>query len=97
MNVSMPSHDDAPAGRDRPPNLARHGFLQDPLLRHVLAALTADGGEARVAGGAVRNALLGENVTEIDIATTELPERVIGLAGRAGLVVHPSGLSHGTV
>jgi poly(A) polymerase len=97
----MPCHENAPtdvaAARDRPPSLARHGFLQDPLLRRVLAALNADGGEARVAGGAVRNALLGENVTEIDIATTEPPERVVALAGRAGLVVYPTGLSHGTV
>jgi poly(A) polymerase len=101
MNVSMPCHDDAPtdsaASRDRPPNLARHAFLQDPLLRRVFAALNADGGEARVAGGAVRNALLEEPVTDIDIATTETPERVTALAGRAGLVVHPTGLSHGTV
>jgi poly(A) polymerase len=97
----MPCHDHAPANaparRDRPPNLARHGFLQDPLLRRVLAALGAEGGEARVAGGAVRNALLGEPVTDIDIATTEPPERVIALAERAGLAVHPTGLSHGTV
>ena len=101
MNVSMPCHDDAPAdaaaARDRPPSLARHAFLQDPLLRRAFAALNADGGEARVAGGAVRNALLGETVTEIDIATPSPPERVMALAGRAGLVVHPTGLEHGTV
>jgi poly(A) polymerase len=100
----MPSHDPAPANaaatRDRPPNLARHGFLQDPLLKRLLAALVAGGGEARVAGGAVRNALLGEPLHEddvIDIATTELPERVIALAERAGFAVHPTGLTHGTV
>jgi poly(A) polymerase len=101
----MPCHDHAPANaaaaRDRPPNLARHGFLQDPLLKRVLAALVAGGGEARVAGGVVRNALLGEPVADdvdvVDIATTELPERVIALAERAGFAVHPTGLSHGTV
>jgi poly(A) polymerase len=101
----MPCHDHAPANAaaapDRPPNLARHGFLQDPLLKRVLAALVAGGGEARVAGGVVRNALLGESVADdvdvVDIATTELPERVIALAERAGFAVHPTGLSHGTV
>ena len=104
MNVSMPCHDhppaDAAATRDRPPNLARHGFLQDPLLKRVLAALVAGGGEARVAGGVVRNALLGESLHEddvIDIATTERPERVIALAERAGFAVRPTGLTHGTV
>ena len=72
-------------------------FLQDPLLRRAFAALNAGGGDARVAGGAVRNALLGESVTEIDIATPSPPEQVMALAGRAGLVVHPTGLEHGTV
>jgi len=100
----MPCHDPAPATpaavSDRPPNLARHGFLQDPLLKRVLAALAAGGGEARVAGGAVRNALLGEPLNDddvIDIATTERPERVITLAERAGFAIHPTGLAHGTV
>ena len=71
------------------------------MLKRVLAALVAGGGEARVAGGVVRNALLGEPVADdvdvVDIATTELPERVIALAERAGFAVHPTGLSHGTV
>jgi poly(A) polymerase len=99
----MPCHDPAPAtpaAPDKPPNLARHGFLQDPLLKRVLAALVADGGEARVAGGTVRNALLGEPHGDddiIDIAATERPERVIALAERAGFAAHPTGLDHGTV
>ena len=79
------------------PSLAGAAWLADPRLQRLLAALAADGGEARVAGGAVRNALLEEEVGDIDIATTQVPERVMDLARRAGLAVHPTGLDHGTV
>jgi poly(A) polymerase len=79
------------------PSLAGADWLADRQLQRLLAALTAEGGEARIAGGAVRNGLLGEPVNDIDIATTELPTRVEELARRAGLEVHPTGLDHGTV
>lgn len=79
------------------PSLAGAEWLADPRLQRLLAALTVDGGEARVAGGAVRNALLEEPVSDIDVATTEIPARVMDLARRAGLEVHPTGIDHGTV
>ena len=79
------------------PSLAGAGWLIDPLLQRVLGALNADGGEARVAGGAVRNSLLDEPVDDIDVATTEVPARVMDLARQAGLEVHPTGVAHGTV
>lgn len=85
------------AARAAPPSLAEAGFLGDRRLKRVLAALNAGGGEARVAGGAVRNALIGEPVTDIDIATTHTPEGVTALAEAAGLHVHPTGIDHGTV
>ena len=47
-----------------------------PLPR-LLAVLDADGEEARVVGGAVRNALLDLPVQEIDVATTAVPEEVM--------------------
>jgi poly(A) polymerase len=81
----------------QPPSLAGADWLADPRLQRVLAALAAEGGEARVAGGAVRNALLGEPVSDIDVATTEVPTRVTELARRAGLEAHPTGIDHGTV
>lgn len=40
----------------------------------LLAVLNRDGDEARIIGGAVRNALIGEPVADIDIATTCLPD-----------------------
>jgi hypothetical protein len=81
----------------QPPSLAGADWLSDARLQRVLAALSADGGEARIAGGTVRNALLDEPVSDMDVATTEVPTRVVELARRAGLEVHPTGLDHGTV
>ena len=68
-------------------------WLKEPQLQRLLAAL----GEARVAGGAVRNALLGEPVEEVDVACAHAPEKVGELAVAAGFSVHPTGLEHGTV
>src|ERR1700743_3253165 len=63
----------------------------------VLALLNADGEEARVVGGAVRNALLGVPVSEIDIATTARPDEVIRRAKLNHIKSVPTGLEHGTV
>ncbi|MBU6472992.1 MAG: CCA tRNA nucleotidyltransferase, partial [Alphaproteobacteria bacterium] len=48
-----------------------------PETLAVLAALTKDGGAARFVGGCVRNALLGREVDDIDIATPLLPDDVV--------------------
>ena len=53
--------------------------------------------ETRAVGGAVRDTLLGLPVTEIDLATTALPEQVMTLARKAGLKAVPTGIEHGTV
>jgi poly(A) polymerase len=63
----------------------------------VLALLNADGEEARVVGGAVRNALLGLPIGDVDIATTALPEEVTRRAKAAGIKSVPTGIEHGTV
>ncbi len=63
----------------------------------MLGALEAGGAQARIVGGAVRNALLGEPVRDIDIATTAEPVDVVRLAVAAGLKAVPTGLEHGTV
>ncbi len=79
------------------PDLTHAPWLFTPALQQVLKVLEAGGGAARVAGGAVRNGLLGEPVDDIDIATTHTPDRVTDLCAAAGLAVHPTGLDHGTV
>ena len=69
-----------------------------PGLRRVLDALDGDGEEARIVGGAVRDWLVGrQGRSDIDIATTALPEEVIRRAKAAGLKPVPTGIEHGTV
>lgn len=72
-------------------------FLSDPGLRQVLAALEGGGHQALVVGGAVRNALLGEPVSDTDIATSAPPAETTRLAQAAGLRAVPTGIEHGTV
>jgi poly(A) polymerase len=72
-------------------------WLAAPALGRLLAALNCDGEEARVVGGAVRNALIGLAVGEIDLATTARPEEVVRRAEAAGLKAVPTGIAHGTV
>jgi poly(A) polymerase len=50
-----------------------------------------------VVGGAVRNALLGRPISDIDIATTATPGEVIAAAAAASLKSIPTGIAHGTV
>jgi poly(A) polymerase len=63
----------------------------------LLSALNRDGEEARIVGGAVRNALLGEPVADIDIAATSLPKETMRRARAAGFKAVPTGVEHGTV
>src|ERR1700709_173057 len=67
-----------------------------PAFR-VLGLLNANGEEARVVGGAVRNALLRIPTGDIDIATTALPAEVMRRAKAAGIKSVPTGIEHGTV
>ena len=72
-------------------------WLTSGPAARVLALLNGDGEEARVVGGAVRNALLGIPIGDIDIATTALPAEVIRRAKAAGIKSVPTGIEHGTV
>jgi tRNA nucleotidyltransferase/poly(A) polymerase len=53
--------------------------------------------DALVAGGAVRDALMGVEPKDWDVATSMLPEAVMEAATAAGFTVVPTGLKHGTV
>jgi poly(A) polymerase len=79
------------------PSMASEPWLRDETVQHVLAVLAARGGGARIVGGAVRNALMNRPVTDIDIATDQLPDQVISLAKKAGIKSVPTGYDHGTV
>ncbi|MEM8971124.1 MAG: CCA tRNA nucleotidyltransferase [Pseudomonadota bacterium] len=62
-----------------------------------MSLLEQAGYEARVVGGAVRNALLGKPVKDVDIATTAQPEAVLALAEEHSMRAIATGLAHGTV
>ncbi len=72
-------------------------WLDAPDTRAVMAALRNGGGESRFVGGCVRNALMGLAATDIDLATTLLPETAMKLLEDAGLHVIAIGLQHGTI
>ncbi len=78
-------------------SVAGETWFQDAALSQVMTFLNSDGGEARVAGGAVRNALMGLDVADVDIATTLRPEVVVERAKAAGIKAVPTGIEHGTV
>jgi poly(A) polymerase len=80
-----------------PPRLTGAEWLARPETQAVFAALGARGFAARAVGGAVRDALMGRQVADIDIATDALPEEVMRAAEAAGLKAVPTGLAHGTV
>ena len=79
---------DTPALHIPPP-----AFLADKAVGAVFAALPG----ARVVGGAVRDALAGREVADIDLATPMQPEEVTTRLLAAGLKAVPTGIAHGTV
>jgi poly(A) polymerase len=80
-----------------PASLAQATWLREGALAHLLSVLDRDGEEARVVGGAVRNALLSEPIGDVDLATTAPPEEVIRRVSAAGFKPVPTGIEHGTV
>ncbi len=66
-------------------------------MARLLEALDAAGGETRFVGGCVRDTLLGEQVSDVDLATRLAPEEVMARLGKAGIKAVPTGLAHGTV
>lgn len=91
----MAEHD---AKRDAaPPSLKGAAWLDRPDTKRVFAALNGAGGETRAVGGAVRDALLGLPVSDVDFATAIPPEKVMARARKVGLKAVPTGMAHGTV
>ena len=65
--------------------------------RAVMCALGAEKGKSLFVGGCVRNLLMKEPVTDIDIATEYLPQDVIKYLQSAGIKALPTGIEHGTI
>jgi poly(A) polymerase len=77
--------------------LADSAWLRTSALARALSLLNSGGEEARVVGGAARNALMGLPLSDIDIATTAPPDEVVRRATADGLRAVPTGIEHGTV
>jgi poly(A) polymerase len=73
--------------------------MSAPATTAVFDALEAAGGPdcARFVGGVVRNALIGQPIGDIDVATTLTPEAVTKALQAAGVRAVPTGVEHGTV
>jgi poly(A) polymerase len=72
-------------------------WLTAPASRAVLAALAAERATPRFVGGCVRDGLLGQPSTDLDIAIDQRPEDNGRLLRAAGIKVIPTGLKHGTL
>ena len=84
-----------PGATSRKIDMAAWPFAAE--LARLLDVLDRDGEEARIVGGAVRNALIDVAVHEVDVATTALPEEVVRRVKAAGFKAVPTGIEHGTV
>jgi poly(A) polymerase len=78
-------------------SLSGVAWLNAGALPRLLEVLDRDGEQARVVGGAVRNALLDMPIHEIDVATTAVPDEVVRRVQAAGFKPVPTGIAHGTV
>lgn len=86
-----------------PLNIGTEKWLKKPELRKVMNALGADEGNAKIVGGAVRDAFHNifwkkkRKIGDIDIASKLTPEENIQRLKTAGIKVIPTGIDHGTV
>lgn len=66
-------------------------------VRSVIDRLEEFSHQAMIAGGAVRDTLLGQTPKDWDVATTAMPEQVVEIFQSADFPVIETGLQHGTV
>lgn len=78
--------------------IAAQDWMTAPPAQAVMQVLS-DNTEimALFVGGCVRNTLLGEPVSDIDIATKHTPKSVMKIMQGAGIKCIPTGIEHGTV
>jgi poly(A) polymerase len=71
--------------------------LLTPAVLRIMQALQQDGGEARLVGGAVRDAVIGRKIGDLDLAANLPPQRVTEILVARGLKCVPTGIAHGTI
>lgn len=80
---------------DKAANMPPQEWMKRSQTRAIMAALGQ--GSALFVGGCVRNALLGEPVDDIDIATIHTPDEVMSILSNANIKAIPTGIDHGTI
>lgn len=70
-------------------------WLTSEASRQIISALGKE--NVRFVGGAVRDSLLGQTASDIDMATTHSPEKVCELLREKGIKAIGTGMQHGTV
>jgi poly(A) polymerase len=80
-----------------PTHLTPQPWMEEPPTRRLLDALADAGIAARFVGGCVRDALLGLQIGDIDIATPAKPDEIVAALQAAGIKTVPTGLAHGTI
>ena len=83
-NYSM---NDIPASENRIPE----------YVGNILRLIEKDGFQAYVAGGAVRDIVLGTVPHDYDVATSAKPEETINVFKKAGINFYDNAAKHGTV
>ncbi|MEC8289610.1 MAG: CCA tRNA nucleotidyltransferase, partial [Pseudomonadota bacterium] len=72
-------------------------WMLEPDTERIFGALNEAGHTIRFVGGCIRDTIAGHPVSDIDLATDALPERVSGVLSAAEIRVVPTGIDHGTV
>lgn len=72
-------------------------WIKGEEAQTVCRLLTDAGYQAYFVGGCVRNDLLGAPISDLDLCTDALPDRVDEVISAAGIRTVPTGIEHGTV
>ena len=72
-------------------------WMDAPDTVALFNAFSAGGASVRFVGGCVRDAVLGRDVSDIDLATDAVPDRVIKLLDEKNIRAVPTGIDHGTI
>ena len=68
-----------------------------PYVREILKLIESSGHKAYVAGGAVRDIVLGKTPHDYDIATSAKPDETVSVFAQAGINYYDNAAKHGTV
>lgn len=78
-------------------NITMPSWLQQEYVKSIYSALEVPGHTVRFVGGCVRDALIGKQATDIDIATSLVPEHIIRQLEQHYIKPIPTGIKHGTI